>query len=137
MARDKFHYEVKQALVYDGWAVTDDPLYKKIGSIPIHIDLGAEKIIDAEKNGEKIAVEIKTFGIISFITAFYEAVGKYIVYREALEMIEPDRILYLAMPISIYAKYDSELLVQRVITNNKIKIILYEPSTQHIVSWLK
>ena len=40
MARDKFHYEVKQALVYDGWDVTDDPLYKKIGSIPIHIDLG-------------------------------------------------------------------------------------------------
>ena len=30
-----------------------------------------------------------------------------------------------------------ELLVQRVLTNNKIKIILYEASTQHIVSWLK
>ena len=52
-------------------------------------------------------------------------------------MIEPDRILYLAMPVAVYAKYGAELLVQRVITNNKIKIILYEPSTQHIVSWLK
>jgi XisH protein len=79
MARDKFHYEVKQALVYDGWSITDDPLYIKIGTIPIHIDLGAEKIIGAEKDGEKIAVEIKTFSMLSFITAFYDAVGQYIV----------------------------------------------------------
>ena len=136
MARDKFHYEVKQALIYDGWNVTDDPLYMKIGNIPIHIDLGAEKIIGAEKNGEKIAVEIKTFGILSFITAFHEAVGKYVVYREALAITESDRILYLAMPIDVHDKYGSELLVQRVFATNKIKIILYESSTQHIVSWL-
>lgn len=137
MARDKFHYEVKQALVYEGWSVTDDPLYIKIGTIPIHIDLGAEKIIGAEKDGQKIAVEIKTFGMLSFITAFHDAVGQYIVYREALAIIESERILYLAMPIDIYEEYGSELLVQRVLANNKIKIILYEASTQHIVSWLK
>jgi hypothetical protein len=137
MARDKFHYEVKQALTYDGWNVTDDPLYIKIGTIPIHIDLGAEKIIGAEKDGEKIAVEIKTFGMLSFITAFHEAVGKYIVYREALEIIESDRVLYLAMPIDTYEEFSSELLVQRVLAKNKIKLILYEASTQHIVSWLK
>ena len=137
MARDKFHYEVKLALVYDGWDVTDAPLYMKIGTIPLHIDLGAEKIIDAEKDGEKIAVEVKTFGILSFITAFHEAVGKYIVYREALAIRESDRVLYLAMPNDVYEEYGSELLVQRVLANNKIKIILYESSTQHIVSWLK
>jgi hypothetical protein len=122
MARDKFHYEVKQALVYDGWVVTDDPLYIKIGTIPIHIDLGAEKIIGAEKDGEKIAVEIKTFSMLSFITAFYEAVGKFIVYREALEIIESDRILYLAMPIDTYEEHGSELLVQRVLTKTKLNL---------------
>ena len=127
MARDKFHYEVKQALIYDGWNVTDDPLYMKIGNIPIHIDLGAEKIIGAEKNGEKIAVEIKTFGILSFITAFHEAVGKYIVYREALWIRESDRVLYLAMPNDVYEEYGSELLVQRVFATNKIKVILTNP----------
>ncbi len=137
MARDKFHYEVKQALVYDGWHVTDDPLFLKIGTIPMHIDLGAEKIIGAEKEGEKIAVEIKTFSMLSFITAFYEAVGKYIVYREALAITESDRIFYLAIPVDVYEEYGSELLIHNVITNNKIKIILYEVSTQHIVSWLK
>ncbi len=62
MARDKFHQEVRQALIKDGWTITDDPLYIKVGKIPIHIDIGAEKLIGAEKEGEKIAVEIKTFG---------------------------------------------------------------------------
>ena len=61
----------------------------------------------------------------------------YIVYREALDIIESDRILYLAIPLDIYDEYGSELLVQRVLQTNKIKIILYEANTQHIVSWLK
>ena len=66
MARDKFHQEVRNALENEGWKITDDPLYLKVGKIPIHIDLGAEKLIGAEKAGEKIAVEVKTFGIPSF-----------------------------------------------------------------------
>jgi hypothetical protein len=44
----------------------------KVGQIPVHIDLGAEKVIGAERNGEKIAIEIKTFGLASFITALYD-----------------------------------------------------------------
>jgi XisH protein len=137
MARDKFHYEVKQALVTDGWSITNDPLYIKIGTIPIQIDLGAEKIIGAEKDGEKIAVEIKTFSRLSFINAFHDAVGQYIVYREALSIIESDRDLYLAVPFDTYEEYGSEILVQRVFANNKIKVIIYEPITQHIISWIK
>ena len=76
MARDKFHYEFKHALEADGCVVTDDPLYLKIGKILVHIDLGAERLIAAQRNGRKIAIEIKTFGNSSFITALYEAVGK-------------------------------------------------------------
>jgi XisH protein len=40
MARDKFHQEVKIALEKDGWNITDDPLYIKVGKIPIQIDIG-------------------------------------------------------------------------------------------------
>ena len=136
MARDKFHQEVRTALEGEGWLITEDPLYVKIGKIPMHIDLGAEKIIGAERAGEKIAVEIKTFTMASFITSFYEAVGKYIVYREALFEIETDRTLYLAVPVDMYEEYGSETLVQRVFTVNKIKLIIYEPKSQSITSWL-
>jgi hypothetical protein len=94
MARDKFHYHFKHALEAEGWEITDDPLYLKTGRIPVHIDLGAERLIGAERNNQKIAIEIKTFGHASFITAMYEAVGKYIVYRKALRIMQPERALY-------------------------------------------
>ena len=137
MARDKFHQEVRNALENEGWKITDDPLYLKVGRIPIHIDLGAEKLIGAEKAGEKIAVEVKTFGIPSFITALHEAVGKYIVYREALKQIQSDRVLYLAMPVDVYDEFGSEPIVNAVFSDYDFKILLYEPSAQIISSWIR
>ena len=62
MARDIFHDSVKEALVKEGWKITADPLTFKIGKIQIQIDLGAERLIAAERGTEKIAIEIKTFG---------------------------------------------------------------------------
>jgi XisH protein len=137
MARDKFHQEVKNALANDGWKITHDPLYLKVGRIPVHIDLGAEKIIGAERDGEQIAVEIKTFGIASFITALYEAVGKYIVYREALSLRKSERILYLAIPNNVYEAFGEEEIVTTVFEKYDFKILLYEPTTGTIVSWIK
>jgi len=60
----------------------------------VQIDLGAERLIAAERGTEKIAVEIKTFGSLSFINALYEAIGKYIIYRNVLKLIQPERKLY-------------------------------------------
>jgi glucose-6-phosphate 1-dehydrogenase len=137
MARDKFHQQVKTALINEGWNITDDPLYLKIGRIPIQIDLGAEKLIGAEKNGEKIAVEIKTFGQISFITALYEAIGKYIVYREVLKIKESNRILYLAIPTDIYKEFGKETVVENIFTGYQFKLMLYEPLTEKITSWIE
>jgi XisH protein len=136
MARDKFHQEVKQALEAEGWLITDDPLYIKVGQIPVHIDIGAEKLIGAERNGERIAVEIKTFGKASFITALHEAVGKYLIYQVVLKYIQSDRLLYLAIPDDVYAEFGNEPIVQSVFTEYDFKILLYEPTTQRITAWI-
>lgn len=137
MARDKFHQEVRIALENEGWRVTDDPLYMKVGNIPVHIDLGAEKLIGAEKGDEKIAVEVKTFGIPSFITALHEAVGKYIIYREALKQTNSDRVLYLAMPSNVYDLYSREPIVKNVFKSYDFKVILCKPETNKLVSWIR
>lgn len=136
MARDKFHQEVREALEKEGWKITDDPLYIKVGKIPIQIDLGAELLIGAEKEGAKIAVEIKTFGRASFITAFHEAVGKYIVYRTVLKHILSDRVLYLAIPEDTYAEFGSEPIVKSLFSEYDFKIIIYEPANQFITEWI-
>jgi hypothetical protein len=61
MAKDLFHDAVKNALIKDGWQITDDPFFLKIGGVELYIDLGAEKLIAAERDNQKIAVEIKSF----------------------------------------------------------------------------
>ena len=75
MAKDKYHDLVRDALEKDGWTITDDPLRIQVEERTIKIDLGAEKLIAAEKEGQKIAVEIKSFIGHSVVTDFYLAIG--------------------------------------------------------------
>lgn len=60
-ARDFFHDTVKRALIADGWTITHDPLPVSFELGDMYIDLGAEKILAAERGNEKIAVEVKSF----------------------------------------------------------------------------
>jgi predicted RecB family endonuclease len=60
-AKDIFHEVVKRALQKDGWQITHDPLSISVGGVNMSIDLGAERLIAAEREGEKIAVEVKSF----------------------------------------------------------------------------
>jgi hypothetical protein len=101
-AKDATHSVVKHALEKDGWTITHDPYYIKVGGVEMYIDLGAEAIVAAEKAGRKIAVEIKSFLGASSISEFHTALGQFFNYRLALEEKEPDRILYLAVPILTY-----------------------------------
>lgn len=102
------------------WNITHDPLSFKIGNTQVQIDLGAERLIAAERGKEKIAVEIKTFSNQSFITAFYEAVGKYVVYRNVLKLLQPERELFLALPDDIYTRFFDELVIKKTMQEEKL-----------------
>lgn len=54
MARDVFHQQVKNALIKDGWTITNDPLTIRISeAVKVQIDLAAENAIAAERDSEK------------------------------------------------------------------------------------
>src|SRR5512140_3775229 len=55
------HTAVRQALIKDGWTITHDPLTLSFGVHNLYVDLGAERVFAAERDGEQIAVEIKSF----------------------------------------------------------------------------
>jgi XisH protein len=48
-ARDLFHLAVRNALEKDEWVITDDPLEIELEEVTLKIDLGAERLIAAEK----------------------------------------------------------------------------------------
>ncbi|MCO5799745.1 MAG: XisH family protein [Dolichospermum sp. OL03] len=135
MAKDLFHQSVKQALIKNGWTITSDPLIIRIERVKLEIDLAAEKVFAAEKDEQKIAVEVKSFINPSAISDFHNALGQFLNYRLALEMTEPKRILYLAVPIDIFNTFFQERFTQAAILQYAIKIIAYEPNTEEIIVW--
>ena len=112
MARDKIHNIVVKALEEDGWEVNNDPLYIKydINQGAFEIDLGAEKLIAAKKENDRIAIEIKTFAG-SIGNQFHMALGQFLDYEAALAASpnDNDRILYIALPEEAYNKLNSIL----------------------------
>lgn len=136
MARDLFHNIVRSALEKDGWIITDAPLSIRCGGVDIQIDLGIEKLLAAEKGTEKIAVEIKNFVSASKISEFHMALGQFINYRTALRSEDPERILYLAVPSVIYNDFFNLPFTQTVVSENQLKIIIYDIDKEEIVEWL-
>lgn len=59
--RDDLHFFLRRTLEKDGWIITDDPLILVLEQTLLKADLGAEKFFTAEKEGRKIAVEVKGF----------------------------------------------------------------------------
>jgi hypothetical protein len=135
MAKDLFHQAVKQALIKDGWTITNDPLTIRIDRVKLEIDLGAEKVFAAEKNGQKIAVEVKSFINPSTINDFHNALGQFLNYRLALQITESKRTLYLEVPIDIFNTFFQERFTQAVIEQYDLKILAYEPNTEEIITW--
>ena len=135
-SKDIYHELVKKALVKQGWIITEDPLTFRVGGINLYIDLGAEKILTAKKNDEKIAIEIKSFIGKSYVTDFHQAVGQFIHYRMVLKEEEPERILYLAIPSNVYKDFFMLSFTQNSIKTNRLKLIVYDTKTEEIIKWL-
>lgn len=136
MAKDIFHQNVKAALEKEGWAITHDPYPIKVGEVPMEIDLGAERLIAAERGVERIVVEVKSFIGRSPVHDFHEAMGQYSNYRSAMKFHEPNRILFLAVPEEVHATFFQRPFVQFRLQEEQINLIVYEPSQNIIVKWI-
>ncbi|NEP76982.1 MAG: fatty-acid oxidation protein subunit alpha [Okeania sp. SIO3B3] len=137
MAKDIFHQQVKNALIKDGWNITHDPFTIQISeAIKLQIDLAAENAIAAERDSEKIAVEIKSFITDSDISSFHTALGQYLNYCQALEEQEADRIVYLAIPVETYQDFFQLPFIQRSLKRFQVKLIIYNPKLEVISEWI-
>ena len=136
-AKDIYHTQVKNALLKDGWNVTDDPLKLELEGKRVEIDLGAEKIILASKKNEKIAIEIKSFLGESLISDFHNASGQYTNYRLLLKRNDPERKLYMALSDRSYDKISKDPLVWFLIKGHRVKMIIVDVEKEEIVQWKK
>ena len=99
-------------------------------------DLGAERTIAAERAGQKIAVEIKSFLHASQITEFEKVIGQYELYTWLLQEQEPDRELYVAVPTYAYHGILAQPVGQMAHKKLSMKLIVYTISEGGTLQWI-
>ena len=90
----------------------------------------------AEKSGQKIAVEIKSFLSDSAVFDFHLALGQFLNYRWVLETTEPERKLYLAVPIYAYQSFFYRDWPQAAVEKYKVDLIIYDPIKEVNRQWI-
>ncbi|MBD2774984.1 XisH family protein [Iningainema tapete] len=136
MAKDRFHNIVRNALEKDGWKITADPYEINVDDVDFEIDLAAEQLLGAEREGQKIAVEIKSFISPSNVSEFHTALGQFLNYRDALDKIEPERLLYLAVRVPIYESFFQRKFIAFAVTKYQLRLIIYDVQEEVIRQWL-
>ena len=137
VAKDIYHEHVKTALIQDGWTITHDHLRMTIGRKDIYIDLGAERLIAAERGKQKIAIEVKSFVGKSAVEDLEKALGQFILYEDVLNEQEPGRTLYLAIRQTIYHNLFEEPIGQILLKNKRVRLLIFNPETKEIIEWIE
>lgn len=135
-AKDIYHETVKKALIKDGWIITHDPLTLRWGATDVYVDLGAEQLLAAEREGRKIAVEIKSFVGKSNVDDLEKALGQYVLYHDILAEREPDRGLYLAVHEEAFQDIFEEPIGKLLLNNNRLKLIVFDRKQEVILKWM-
>lgn len=135
-AKDIYHDTVKRALQKDGWTITHDPFPLQIGNKRLSADLGAERLMIAEKRTQKIVVEVKSFVGQSNVKDLQQALGQYVLYRQVLNEMAVERCLYLAVSQPTFNSVFTIELGQVLLKNQIIKLIVFDDEREAIVQWI-
>ncbi len=135
-AKDIYHNTVKRALIKDGWKITAENLQLPWGGTQTYIDIIADEVFVAEKEGRRIAVEVKSFVGKSNLSELEKAVGQFIIYRFAMRKEDPDRELFLAVGEKIYNKLFINADVIELIETENLKILVFNESKEVIARWI-
>ena len=135
-ARDIYHNTVRIALEKDGWTITHDPFPLQIGKKRLSADLGAERLISAEKELQKIVVEVKSFVGQSDVKDLQQALGQYVLYSQILNELEVKRVLYLAVSQPTFNSVFTIELGEILLKNQIVRLIVFDDESEVIVKWI-
>jgi hypothetical protein len=133
---DIIHNAVKNALVKDSWTITEDPYVIKYKQTKLYADLGASRPISAQRAGQKIVVEAKSFIGASKLQDLKEALGQYDIYLYLLEETAPDRKLYVAVSLEIYRTFFTQDVIQLILNKHQLPLIVVNLELEEIVQWI-
>ena len=137
--RDDLHFPVRRALEKEGWAITHDPIVIAFKDLRLKIDLAIERYFVAEKDGRKIAVEVKDFDRGAMASELQKMIGQLQLYQWALDENSPGRDLYLAVSRTIFDEYiqKEKTAFHEIVKRLRINLIVCDISEEVILQWIK
>mgnify|MGYP000540999635 CR=1 FL=1 len=138
-AKDIYHEACVRALEKDGWTITHDPLRLPIEDTTLLVDIGAERIVTAERGTERIAVEVKSFVSLSAVQDLRDAVGQFWLYELALRKLpeHQDRTLYLALRKAMFERVFVKGIGKLFLEDKSLPLIVFDPESEEITQWIK
>ena len=137
LAKNIYHNTVKKALIKDGWEITHDPLRIRLArGKNLFVDLGAERLLAAERGTEKIAIEVKSFTRPSDMKDLEEAVGQFVLYAHLMLRYYPEYTLFLAVNENTCKTVFEEEAGQTLIEDGIIRLFSFDPIQEVIVRWI-
>ncbi len=143
--RDVTHPFIKQALIKEGWEITDDPYVISYGERFLFIDLAARldtlngnkgRFIGARRGSRRIAIEIKESRSKSAIADLEQAIGQYVLYQILLKQVDPGRDLYLAIADRTYEEIFSEPIGELAIRELPLKLLIVDVEAVEVKQWI-
>lgn len=137
--RDDFHYPVRRALEKEGWAITHDPVILTFRDLRLKADIGAERYLAAEKEGQKVVVEVKDFDTTAMSSELQKMIGQLQLYEWALEEQASAQELFLAISKKVYDKYvqDTATAFHAIVERKRINLIVFDEVQEVITQWLR
>lgn len=134
--KDQIHEAVKNALLKDGWTITDDPFRIAFADTDVYADLRIVKTVDGTTIQRALVIEIKGFAGDSPIHSLENALGQYELYRMYLQSIAPDDKLYLAISAITYTKQFLRPSFAFVVQEKKLPLLVVNTEKEVVVQWI-
>ena len=134
--KDSIHTPVKNALIKDGWTVTDDPFRIVYEDTDVYADLRVVKTENGTTIQRALVIEIKGFSGESPVHNLENALGQYELYRIYLEQVAPDDKVYLAIDLAVYRKQFSRPGFALVVRAKNLPLLVVDTKREEIVQWI-
>lgn len=134
--KDLIHDAVKNALVKDGWTITNDPFRIVYGDTDVYADLRITKTEADTTLQRALVIEIKGFTQTSPIHDLEVALGQYELYRIYLKHVAPNEKLYLAISAVTYEVQFARPAFAVIVEDKRLPLLIVHIEREEIVRWI-
>jgi hypothetical protein len=134
--KDQIHDAVRNALIKDGWTITDDPFRIAYEDTDVYADLRIVKTGAGTILQRALVIEIKGFTGDSPIHNLESALGQYELYRIYLKRVAPAERLYLAISVSTYDEQFERPAFAIIVAEKSLPLLVVDTEREEVIQWI-